>query len=86
MARMWCTGCFFYGNEMPTADAQAEAALFAKLVSANTRWLDFHSSLWFDARSGVGSARSAVHSLTGLPAVYTLECNCTSPGLAPSFR
>ena len=87
-------GCFFYGcrgggggsdenvaaagsGGAPPADLE-DAALFAKLVSLNTRWLDFSGCTWFEPAAHEGSARAAIRALTGLPHIFTLECNYDS--------
>jgi len=76
-------GCFFYGCEQETVEGRVESQLFAKLVSLNTRWFDYDGCNWFSAEGQDGSARSAVYAATaqqgsGLPFVYTLECNYDS--------
>ena len=68
-------GCFFYGNRQPSQPAQAEAALFMTLVGLNTRWLTLNGCTFFGAGSHDGSSRAAMYRLTGLPLVFTLECN-----------
>ena len=71
-------GCFFYGNQMPAPIARDDSALFARLVALNTRWFDFDGCTWFEPEAHAGSARSAVFAATGLPHVFTLECNYDS--------
>jgi hypothetical protein len=71
-------GCFLYGNLGSSFDELTRAGLFAKLVSLNTLWLDFAACQWFDSQRMEGSARAAVYKHTGLPTVYTLECNYDS--------
>ena len=68
-------GCFFYGNQQVTQAQQAEAALFMNLVALNTRWLTLNGCTFFGAGSHDGSSRAAIFRLTGLPLVFTLECN-----------
>ena len=45
----------------PCRALACRSGLYAKLVSLNTRWLDFGSSQWFEAERMEGSARAAVH-------------------------
>ena len=71
-------GCFLYGNLGNSFDELTRAGLFAKLVSLNTLWLDFAACQWFESERMEGSARAAVYKHTGLPTVYTLECNYDS--------
>jgi len=80
-------GCFLFGNAMPHDVTQmTESMLYAKLVEANCRWLDFEGCVfsesnmsrkdWRDTGVGKeGSARVAVYRMTNLTHVYTLECN-----------
>ena len=45
------------------------------LCAFNTRWLDLNGCTFFGLGSHDGSARSAMYRLTGLPLIFTLECN-----------
>ena len=73
-------GCFFYGNGLDERSKRDEAALYARLVSLNTRWFDADSCTWFDGSAHQGSARAAAFAATGggFPHIYTLECNYDS--------
>ena len=79
-------GCFLYGNVRGSgssggssagdADADHEGALFAHLVALNCRYLDVEQCVFYQGGgTHAGSGREAVHAITGLPHVYTLECN-----------
>ena len=68
-------GCFFYGNQQISPTNQAEAALFMNVVSLNTRWMAINGCTFFGCGSHDGSARAAFYRLTGLPLIFTLECN-----------
>mmetsp|Transcript_86715 Transcript_86715/g.260327 ORF Transcript_86715/g.260327 Transcript_86715/m.260327 type:complete len:244 (-) Transcript_86715:455-1186(-) len=69
-------GCFFYANALPTESARQDAALYARLVALNARWLDVEGCAW--KKSNKGSARGAMFAMTGLPLTFTLECNYDS--------
>ena len=71
-------GCFFYGNRLDEHREQVAAALYARLVALNTRWVDYDGCTWFDAGAHEGSARAAIYQATGLTHTYTLECNYDS--------
>ena len=76
-------GCFFYGNAIENKDERIESALYAKLVTTNSRWFDYDACDWMAGGAHDGSARSAVYAATlqqgqALPLVYTLECNYDS--------
>ena len=68
-------GCFFYGNQQASPSGQADAALFMNLCALNTRWVHLSGCTFFGGGSHDGSARSAIYRLTGLPLIFTLECN-----------
>eukprot|EP00892_Ulva_mutabilis_P012375 jgi/Ulvmu1/950/UM102_0033.1 len=76
-------GVFAYGNALSAA-SHIEALLFAKLTSLNSPYFDFAgcnysernmSSRERDGTSKGGTGRVALHRLTGLPLLYTVEAN-----------
>ena len=75
-------GCFFYANALGSDALKREATLYSQLVGLNARWFETGSCSWrASAQRGgnAGSARSAIFAATGLPLVFTLECNYDSP-------
>ena len=79
-------GCFFYGNQQISPTNQAEAALFMNVVSLNTRWMAINGCTFFGCGSHDGSARAAFYRLTGLPLIFTLECNYNSGNAANELQ
>jgi hypothetical protein len=70
-------GCFLYGNAGP--ERAHEGALYAHLVALHCRYLDVDRCVFYRGEPNhAGSGREAVHAATGLPHVYTLECNYNS--------
>ena len=81
-------GCFLYGNALPTEEQRVEAAMYARLVAANSRHLDLDGCDFSarnmarrDRRDGrvaagkEGSGRVGVYTATAITHAYTLECN-----------
>ena len=78
-------GCFLYGNLPPHWANQQDGlcldgALYARLLALSSPHLDFDSCVFYagdgrhDGAPG-GSGREALFAATGLPLVFTLECN-----------
>lgn len=76
-------GVFAYGNAL-TAASHVEALLFCKLSSMNSPYFDFGgcnfseknmASRDRDGTSKDGTGRVALHHLTHLPLLYTVEAN-----------
>ena len=71
-------GCFFFGNALPEEVDMVEAALYTRLVALNSRYFDWAECSWYEHEPHEGSARSALYTATGLPLIFTLECNYDS--------
>jgi hypothetical protein len=76
-------GVFAYGNAL-SACSHVDALLFSKLASLNSPHFDFAacnfsernmSSRERDGTSKDGTGRVAMHRMTGLPHLYTIEAN-----------